>query len=238
MASLALYPRPAGSALARDLDPRAALPYARHVTDHVVALDTQALMLSFRLDGASFETADVRDINDLHAKLNGAWRNLADDRLAVWHHLVRREHVLGDPGGYPEGRFRSAFAANLDARYRGRLGATRMFVNELYVHLILHPGRDAAERIGAWLTRSRPQGPDESEAVRRLEEALQRLSGLIGTALDWTDLAKFLPATEDPQLTRSTIASSFVAALELTRTGQAELSQSGAFAPLMLRVKQ
>lgn len=180
MASLALYPRPAGSALARDLDPRAALPYARHVTDHVVALDTQALMLSFRLDGASFETADVRDINDLHAKLNGAWRNLADDRLAVWHHLVRREHVLGDPGGYPEGRFRSAFAANLDARYRGRLGATRMFVNELYVHLILHPGRDAAERIGAWLTRSRPQGPDESEAVRRLEDAGRDLAQYLG----------------------------------------------------------
>ena len=173
MASLALQPRAAATASARDLDPRAVLPYARHVTDRIVGLDTQALMMVFQLDGASFETADVRDLNDWHAKLNGAWRNLADDRLAVWHHLIRREHILGVPGGYPEGRFRSAFAADLDARYRDRLGATRMFVNELYLTLVLHPGRDAAARAGAWLSRSRKAvaGDAEAEAVKRLEDA-------------------------------------------------------------------
>ena len=67
------------------------LPYARHVNDHVVALDSGALMLVFQIDGASFETADARDLNDWHIKLNQAWRNLADDRLAIWHHIVRRE---------------------------------------------------------------------------------------------------------------------------------------------------
>ena len=172
---LALQPRPAASALARDLDPRASLPYARHVTDHIIALDTQALMLTFQLDGASFETADLRDLNDWHAKLNGAWRNLADDHLAVWHHLVRREHR-----GYPEGRFRSAFAADLDARYRTRLGATQMFVNELYVTLVLHPGRDAADRIGAWLTRPRRPVADETDAIRRLEDAGRDLAQYLG----------------------------------------------------------
>ena len=168
MASLALQPRAAATASARDLDPRAVLPYARHLTDRIVGLDTQALMLVFQLDGASFETADVRDLNDWHAKLNGAWRNLADDRLAVWHHLVRREHH-----GYPEGRFRSAFAADLDARYRDRLGATRMFVNKLYLTLVLHPGRDAAARAGAWLSRSRKAVAEgaEAEGVKRLEDA-------------------------------------------------------------------
>jgi len=166
VADLALHPRAAASALGRELDPRGALPYARHVTDQIIGLDTQALMLTFQLDGASFETADIRDLNDWHAKLNGAWRNLANDRLAVWHHLVRREHH-----GYPEGRFRSAFAAGLDARYRARLGATQMFVNELYVTLVLHPGRDATDRIGAWLSKSRQAVADESDAVRQLEDA-------------------------------------------------------------------
>jgi type IV secretion system protein VirB4 len=172
---LALQPRPGTSALARELDPRASLPYARHVTDHVIGLDTQALMMSFQLDGASFETADVRDLNDWHAKLNGAWRNLADDHLAVWHHLVRREHH-----GYPEGPFRSAFAADLDARYRARLGASRMFVNELYVTLVLHPGRDTADRAGAWLSKARraPMGSDD--AVKRLEDAGRDLAQYLG----------------------------------------------------------
>ena len=177
MASLALQPRPATSALGRDLDPRAALPYARQVTDQIIGLDTQALMLTFQLDGASHETADVRDLNDWHAKLNGAWRNLADDRLAVWHHLVRREHH-----GYPEGRFRSDFAAGLDAAYRDRLGAGRMFVNELYVTLVLHPGRDAADRAGAWLARKRKDTTAlaEDEAIKRLEDAGRDLAQYLG----------------------------------------------------------
>jgi type IV secretion system protein VirB4 len=102
--------------LGRELEPRATLPYARHVTDQIVALDTGALMVSFRLDGASFETADVRDLNDWHGKLNGAWRNLASDRLAVWHHLVRRRD-----DAYPTGAFRSDFARDLDAAYRRRI---------------------------------------------------------------------------------------------------------------------
>ena len=166
MADLLLHSRPAPSALGRELDPRGALPYARHVTDEIIGLDTQALMMTFQLDGASFETADVRDLNDWHAKLNGAWRNLANDHLAVWHHLVRRRHE-----GYPEGTFRSDFAVDLDRQYRARLGTTQMFVNELYVTLVLHPGRDATERAGAWIAKRRRSDADEEDAVRRLQDA-------------------------------------------------------------------
>ncbi|HEX5263745.1 MAG TPA: VirB4 family type IV secretion/conjugal transfer ATPase [Phenylobacterium sp.] len=162
--------------LAREPEVHAALPYARHVNERVVALDTQALMLCFQLDGASFETADVRDLNDWHAKLNNAWRNLADDRLAVWHHVVRREHT-----GYPEGRFRSGFAADLDASYGARLGAERMFVNELYVTLVRHPGRDAADRAGAWFARRSGaiQAIDDS-ALAGLEDAGRDLAQYLG----------------------------------------------------------
>lgn len=166
MASLLLQPRASASTLGRDLDPRGALPYARHVTGEIIGLDTQALMMTFQLDGASFETADVRDLNDWHGKLNGAWRNLANDHLAIWHHLVRRRHE-----GYPEGKFRSGFAADLDAQYRARLGATQMFVNELYVTLVLHPGRDAAERAGAWIAKRRRSEGDQEAAVKRLQDA-------------------------------------------------------------------
>ena len=145
------------------------LPYARHVSDHVVALDNRALMISFKLDGASFETADVRDINDWHAKLNNAWRNLADERLAIWTHIVRREDR-----GYPEGAFRSAFARDLDAEYRRRVTGTRLFTNDLYVTLVLHPGRDAADRAAAFFNRLRARGRAglevDEDAIRLLED--------------------------------------------------------------------
>jgi type IV secretion system protein VirB4 len=160
-------------ARARELDPTRTLPYARHVNERVVALDTGALMLCFRLDGASFETADVRDLNDRHAKLNATWRNVASDRLAVWHHLVRRPAAPPPPG-----RFRSAFAHDLDAAYRARLGRERMFVNELYLSLVLHPGREAADRTQAWVGRLLKASHVDlaaDDAVRRLEDAGQDL---------------------------------------------------------------
>jgi segregation and condensation protein A len=71
--------------------------------------------------------------------------------------------------------------------------------------------------------------------VLTLDEALERVSRLLGVAVDWTDIRQFLPQSDDPDLYRSTLASSFLAALELARQGRADLMQEAAFAPLYLR---
>ncbi len=72
-------------------------------------------------------------------------------------------------------------------------------------------------------------------SVMTLEEALDRVNRMIGTALDWTFLETFLPSTQDPQFRRSALASSFLAILELARRGRLEFDQDGAFAPIKLR---
>jgi segregation and condensation protein A len=77
-------------------------------------------------------------------------------------------------------------------------------------------------------------------AVRRrvvmaLDDAIEQLEHLLGIAIDWTELAHFLPSADDEDYRRSALASTFVAALELTRQGRAELSQGEAFGPLLLR---
>ena len=76
--------------------------------------------------------------------------------------------------------------------------------------------------------------------VVTLESALARVSALLGLALDWMDLSAFLPPMDDerwadPQLRRSGLASSFVAALELAKQGRAEIAQNETFGPLRLR---
>ena len=71
--------------------------------------------------------------------------------------------------------------------------------------------------------------------VMTLDAALERVSRLLGTRIDWSALESFLPETADPQLKRSALASSFVAALELARLGKVELQQEDIFAPLYLR---
>src|SRR3546814_12643493 len=88
--------------------------------------------------------------SDWHEKLNGTLRNIADDRLAIWTHIVRRPIT-----DYPEGEFRSAFAADLDAKYRARVTAKRMFVNELYLTLIMRPSVGSADQIGRASCRER-----------------------------------------------------------------------------------
>ena len=71
--------------------------------------------------------------------------------------------------------------------------------------------------------------------VMTLDSALARVSAMLGVKLEWMELAEFLPPHADPRLRRSALASSFVAALELARTGKAELAQEQVFGPLMLR---
>ncbi|MDI6625501.1 MAG: transporter, partial [Brevundimonas sp.] len=165
--------------LRREGEVRPNLPYARHVSDHVVALDSGALMMVFQIDGASFETADARDLNDWHVKLNQAWRNLADERLAVWHHVVRREAAPLPSSGY-----RSTFAAELGAAYDARIAERPLRVNELFVTLVLHPGRDAGDRAAALLKRLKSARRDGTEAlhdhIRRLEEAGRDLVQYLG----------------------------------------------------------
>jgi segregation and condensation protein A len=74
-----------------------------------------------------------------------------------------------------------------------------------------------------------------ARSVMTLDEAIERVAKMIGTALDWTFLESFLPSTQDPQFRRSALASSFVAALELARRGRLDIAQDEPFAPVKLR---
>ena len=82
---------------------------------------------------------------------------------------------------------------------------------------------------------SPPMHVVHARSVMTLEEAIERVSRMLGMAIEWTHLEAFLPQTDDPQLRRSALASSFVAALELARRGRVDLMQDEAFAPLCLR---
>src|SRR3546814_2456566 len=69
--------------LAREAEPGRYLPYARHVTPDVIALDSGDCKMMFCIEGLALETADPIHLNDWHEKHNGTWRNIDDDRLAI-----------------------------------------------------------------------------------------------------------------------------------------------------------
>lgn len=79
----------------------------------------------------------------------------------------------------------------------------------------------------------------DRDAVFTMEQALDRMRGLIGYAGDWGDLMSFLPEgwESDPVRRRSATAATFAASLELVKEGHLEIRQSDAFARIELRKK-
>ncbi|WP_299827039.1 ScpA family protein [uncultured Roseobacter sp.] len=79
----------------------------------------------------------------------------------------------------------------------------------------------------------------DREAVFTMEQALERMRGLMGFAGDWTDISSYLPEgwELDPVRRRSATASTFAASLELVKEGHLEIRQSETFAPIQLRKK-
>ncbi len=75
----------------------------------------------------------------------------------------------------------------------------------------------------------------QDREVMTLDVALARVAAMVGAAVEWHAIERFLPAAASGQFRRSALASSFLAALELARQGRVELRQSEAFAPLYLR---
>jgi segregation and condensation protein A len=69
-----------------------------------------------------------------------------------------------------------------------------------------------------------------------MDDALKRIGDMLGQALDWTVLRRFLPdGMETPLQRRSALAATFAATLELARDGKIELRQEGLFGQIYLR---
>jgi segregation and condensation protein A len=85
----------------------------------------------------------------------------------------------------------------------------------------------------------RPYALDRKK-VYTMEQALERMRGLLGHAGDWTELAAWLPEgwQADPAMRRSATASNFAASLELAKRGLIELRQDESFAPIRLRRRE
>jgi segregation and condensation protein A len=77
----------------------------------------------------------------------------------------------------------------------------------------------------------------DRDALFTLEQALERMRGLIGFAGSWTDISSYLPEdfTHDPGRWRSATASTFAASLELVKEGKVEIRQEDVFMPIELR---
>jgi segregation and condensation protein A len=74
-------------------------------------------------------------------------------------------------------------------------------------------------------------------SVFTMEQALERMRGLIGYAGEWTDILTYLPDGwgMDPKKRRSATAATFAASLELVKAGKLVIRQAETFAPIEVK---
>ncbi|AWD20450.1 segregation and condensation protein A [Pseudogemmobacter blasticus] len=77
----------------------------------------------------------------------------------------------------------------------------------------------------------------DREHVFTMEQALDRMRGLIGYAGEWAELTTFLPEgwNVTPMARRSATAAHFAAVLEMAKRGQLTIRQGETFAPIQIR---
>lgn len=75
--------------------------------------------------------------------------------------------------------------------------------------------------------------PTELHAV---EDAIKRLEAMIGRMVDWQSMSSFFPEAMKPGIvTRSAIAATLIASLELAKSGVIEIKQTEPFGPVFVR---
>ena len=148
MVAKALFDELTFGAVSRRERPVAAhIPYTRHVDDHIVK-SRDGLFLTFvKLEGYSFETADMSDVNSRLLARNDIVRTLANSRFAVVSHIIRREVQPRI-----DSTFDNALCREIDQRYDAALSRRRMFVNDLYLSIVRRPLQGQAGTFDALLT--------------------------------------------------------------------------------------
>ncbi len=143
------------------------LPYAKHGGDTLLTARDGAAMQIIHVAGFPFETADTDDLNYRKSVRDTVLRGVASSRLAIYHHVVRRqvEPVV-------EGRFESPFARGLDNAWRKRLGGRRLFVNDLFLTLVRRPAiADANPFDGLFGKNTQADAANRARDRRDLEAA-------------------------------------------------------------------
>lgn len=143
------------------------VPYTIHVSPENIRTQRGDVLTVIKLAGAAHEAADIEDVQAWHAGLNGMLRNIAGPDVALWRHTIRRER-----NDFPAGEFEATFARELNDKYRKVLSKERMFVNDLYLTLVLRGPNQALRLFGG------SQKREAADVRREIEDQSSRLDDL------------------------------------------------------------
>ena len=153
------------------------LPIVGHVADGTLLLKDGSLMAMLELHGAAFELEEHSARNARHFARNTLFRTIADDTVQIASHLVRHDTLPEQHAG----RFRTRFAADLDAAYRGQVLEGRLRRNQWFLSLVVTPRAMLGRWASGKLARLRRPTPSASET---LGQTLDDLVAIVSRTMD------------------------------------------------------
>ena len=159
-------------AIKREMTATDYLPFVRHADEYTIITTNRGAFQMLKIDGASFRTADTSDLNALHDGLNHHIRNIADDNVMIYTHIIRSEDQ-----SYPEGAFISGFGHWLDVAYKDQIQRKRLYRNDIYVTIYMQPRGLAGSRFANGIRRARKsQVEADQDMLEQLEDKTAALT--------------------------------------------------------------
>ena len=168
------------TALRRELPAAFRIPYRVQLSPHVVRTEAGDYVQVFRLDGASFETADDEVLNNWHERLNVLWRNISAPNVALWMHVIRRRERVG--AVKTDEKAPADFAERLATSYQARLSTETLMVNELYLSVAYRPIAGTAPNLVARLLSAKAGEHRLAEHADALD-ACEKIAQTVGSSL-------------------------------------------------------
>lgn len=165
--------RPARSRIAKsEISVRDFIPYACLYNDETVLTKNGQLIQILRLNGFSFESADLDEI-DLKKRLrNMLFKSVASQDYALWFHTIRERQPT-----FPAGDFTPGFANDLNKRWKEKNKGRQLFTNSLYISIVRRSTRNGWTGIGRFF-QSFSHDVNKVEQTAALEAACQDLTDI------------------------------------------------------------
>ncbi|MGO7733149.1 VirB4 family type IV secretion/conjugal transfer ATPase [Rhizobium leguminosarum] len=150
------------------------LPYVGHVSSDVVLLDDGSIMAMGHVEGVAYELEDPQIRNSRSRAFNTLFRNIADDNVSIYTHLVRHSDVPDRS----KRRFRSWFAEELDRQFEERILKSGLFRNDYFFTIVIAP-RTALGKMGGKVSRffHGARNTNLADSIRQLEDIWQVVAG-------------------------------------------------------------
>jgi len=142
------------------------LPYAWHFDHDTVICRDGTLLQVVEVEGFAGETADDADIVYRKQLRETLLRSIADSRLGLYHHIVRRPVSVASAGGHSD-----PFCQMFDTRWHAALGARGLFRNTHFLTLVQRPLRGGVGWIDRLWRASRDSDAVQREDLRRMQAA-------------------------------------------------------------------